>query len=95
MGRVYYQQRNHRDIIEKKINYFLEYLRGKYRLKTTELDEGFIETLVKITGVDESLIIELVSYINAFNTANKTTKITDQNLIEFNKLIERFYKLDR
>lgn len=95
VGRVYYQQRNHRDIIEKKINYFLEYLRNKYRLKTTELDQEFVETLVKITGIDEDFISQLISYINAFNTADKTTKITDQDLIEFNKLIEKFYRFDR
>lgn len=95
VGRVYYQQRNHCDIIEKKINYFLEYLRNKYRLKTTELDREFVATLVKITGINEDLMGQLIGSINAFNTANKTTKITDQNLIEFNKLIEEFYKLDR
>jgi len=95
VGRVYYQQRNHRDIIEKKINYFLEYLRNKYRLKTNELDSEFVENLVKITGIDEDFISQLIGYINAFNTADKTTKITDQDLIEFNKLIEQFNKLDR
>lgn len=95
IGRVYYQQRNHHDIIEKKINYFLEYLRNKYRLKTTELDQEFEETLVKITGIDAALISQLMGYILAFNKADHNIKITDQYLIEFNKLIEQFYKLDK
>jgi hypothetical protein len=95
IGTVYYQQRNHHDIIEKKINYFLEYLRNKYRLKTTELDQEFEETLVKITGIDVGLIAQLIGYINSFNKMDKDIKINDQYLIEFNKLIEQFYKLDR
>ncbi len=95
IGRVYYQQRNHHDIIEKKINYFLEYLRNKYRLKTTELDQEFITTLVKITGINEDLISQLISYVIAFDKTDNRTKIDDQYLIEFNKLIEQFYRLDR
>ncbi|MNK38468.1 hypothetical protein D3C87_570590 [compost metagenome] len=95
IGTVYYQQRNHHDIITKKISYFLEYLRNKYRLKTAELDQEFIETLTKITGIDAALIEQLIGYIKAFDQMEDKARITDQNLIEFNKLIERFYKLDR
>lgn len=95
VGRVYYQQRNHHDIIEKKINYFLEYLRNKYRLKTTELDQEFVDTLIKITGIEANLITQLMGYITAFDKMDNRTKVDDLYLIEFNKLIERFYKLDR
>ncbi len=95
IGRVYYQQRNHHDIIEKKISYFLEYLRNKYRIKTTELDQEFVETLTNITGVDPALISQLIGYILAFNQKDKKAKIDDQYLIAFNQLIEQFYKLDK
>lgn len=95
VGRVYYQQRNHHDIIEKKINYFLEYIRNKYRLKTTELDQEFVDTLIKITGIEADLITQLMGYITAFDKMDSRTKVDDLYLIEFNKLIERFYKLDR
>jgi hypothetical protein len=95
IGRVYYQQRNHHDIIEKKISYFLEYLRNKYRLKTTELDQEFVETLVKITGIDADLISQLIGYMVSFHKTDSKSKINDQYLIEFNKLIEQFYKLDQ
>lgn len=95
IGRLYYQQRNHHDIIEKKINYFLEYLRNKYRLKTTELDQEFEETLVKITGIDATLISQLMGHILAFDKAGNNSEVTDQYLIEFNKLIDQFYKLDK
>lgn len=95
IGRVYYQQRNHHDIIEKKISYFLEYLRNKYRIKTTELDREFVETLTHITGIDSTLVSQLVDYILAFNEIDKKAKINDQYLIELNQLIEQFYKLDK
>lgn len=95
IGRVYYQQRNNHDILDKKVNYFLEYLRNKYRLKTTELDQDFVDTLVKITSIDTALIEQLIGYVNTIEKMDRNTKITDQYLIEFNKLIEQFYKLDR
>ncbi|WP_461788696.1 DUF4350 domain-containing protein [Pedobacter sp.] len=95
VGRVYYQQRNHNDIIDKKINYFLAYLRNKYRLKTTTLDEEFTTSLIKITNIDEALIRQIVAFINTFQKQDKKTKTNDNYLIQFNKLIEQFYKLDR
>lgn len=95
IGRVYYQQRNHYDIIEKKISYFLAYLRNKYRIKTTELDQEFIDTLTNITGLDPVLVSQLIGYILAFNQMDKKAKIDDQYLVALNQLIEQFYKLDK
>lgn len=92
VGRVYYQQRNNSDIVEKKINYFLAYIRSKYRLKTAVLDQEFVDTLAKISGINIELIRQLMGYINGFN---KEGKVSDQYLIEMNKLMEQFYKLDK
>jgi hypothetical protein len=95
VGRVYYQQRNHHDIIAKKVSYFLAYLRNKYRLKTTSLDAEFVTALAKITGIEEALIKQIVGFITTFEKLDKRTKTDDNYLIEFNKLMEQFYKLDR
>jgi hypothetical protein len=95
VGRVYYQQRNHNDIIDKKISYFLAYLRNKYRLKTSSLDEEFTASLIKITNIDQALIQQIIAFINGFEKLDKRNKTNDSYLIEFNKLIEQFYKLDR
>lgn len=92
IGKVYYQQRNNRDIAEKKVTYLLAYVRNKYRLKTLDLDEEFKTTLTKIANVDGELIEELFREI-LYLKAGQMVK--DDQLIRLNKLIEQFYKQDQ
>lgn len=88
VGSVYYQQRDNSDIAQKKINYFLEYIRLNYRLKTLKTDEEFISSLVLISGAQEETTRQLFTVIN---TVQHGSKVTDTLLIELNKLIEKFY----
>jgi hypothetical protein len=92
VGQVYYQQRNNKDITEKKIIYLLEYIRNKYRLKTTELDKEFEESLTKISGAPAATITTMLSTINLLKNVNV---VNDQQLISLNKIIEQFYKQDQ
>ena len=88
VGQVYYEQHDNRNICDKKIIYFLEYLRSRYYLKTNPLDQSFIGTLAQKTGVDHEFATELVNYINYINIAQQ---VTNKELIELNNLIEQFY----
>ncbi len=92
VGKVYYQQRNNRDIAEKKITYLLAYIRSKYRLKTTEINQEFKENLVKRTGATEDTIEEIFNEINYLKAGHM---VSDQQLIRLNKIIEQFYKQDQ
>ncbi|RZK81768.1 MAG: DUF4350 domain-containing protein [Pedobacter sp.] len=89
VGRVYYQQRDNRDIATKKVNYFFEFVRSNYRLKTTVLDAEFVNDLVHKSGVGHEGISSLVSNIHQIQNGQK---VTDGVLIQLNKLIEQFYK---
>jgi len=92
VGRVYYQQRNNRDIAEKKVNYLLEYIRTKYRLKTLDLDQEFKIALINISSVSADIIDELLEEITYLKAGQM---VKDQQLIRLNKLIEQFYKQDQ
>ena len=92
VGRVYYQQRNNRDIAEKKVAYLLEYIRNKYRLKTTVLNQEFKELLIKISSATPEVIEELFTAIAFLQNGQM---VTDQQLISLNKIIEQFYKQDQ
>jgi hypothetical protein len=92
VGRVYYQQRNNKDIVEKKIMYLMEYIRNKYRLKTTALSPEFEESLGRISGASADTLEVLFSTIHTLKTANV---INDQQLIDLNKIMEQFYKQDQ
>ncbi|WP_158797173.1 DUF4350 domain-containing protein [Pedobacter sp. L105] len=88
VGKVYYQQRDNRDISQKKISYFLEYIRTTYRLKTTTIDEELVTALTVKSGVPEENIRQLLDAINGISPLKK---VSDQQLINLNKLMENFY----
>jgi hypothetical protein len=92
VGRVYYQQRNNRDIAEKKVIYLMEYIRSKYRLKTITINQEFKETLMRVSGATEEVIEELFTEIIYLNAGHQ---VKDQQLITLNKIIEQFYKQDQ
>lgn len=87
VGRVYYQQRDNRDIAEKKVSYLLEHIRSKYRLTTTSLDEEFIQQLIKATEVNETTVNHLIEEILQIK---KRQMVRDEDLIRLNKIIEEF-----
>jgi hypothetical protein len=89
VGRLYYQQRNHNDMAHKKINYLMEYIRSNYRLKTTTIDQEFETALAQKSGIDQQTIRGLIQIIQ---TINHSTKVSDEQLIELSKWIEKFYK---
>lgn len=89
VGKVYYQQRDNSDIVQKKISYFLEHIRTTYRLKTTTIDEEFIGSVVLKSGVHETTVNALFT---AVNDINGSPTVSDDQLINLNKLIEKFYK---
>jgi len=87
VGQVYYEQRDNSNIAQKKILYFLEYLRTNYYLKTNLLDLEFIEKLAQKTGIEPSLAEELVMHIHYL----RGQRVSDHELIKLNQLIEQFY----
>jgi len=92
VGQVYYEQRNNLNIAQKKTLYFLEYLRTQYYLKTTPLDEDFIERLAQKTGIDPDFAREIINHIKYVNVQNQ---VTDNELIYLNHLIQQFYTKSR
>lgn len=92
VGRVYYQQRNNRDIAEKKITYLLEYIRNKYRLKTIDLNQEFREALINKSGATADVIDDILDQIKFIKAGQM---VRDDQLIRLNKNIEEFYRQDQ
>ncbi|SDH31034.1 protein of unknown function [Pedobacter terrae] len=89
VGSVYYHERNNLDIALKKINYFLEYLRTRYYLKTHDIDGNFAQLLMEKTGINEALAKTLT---NHFMQTPIMNTLSDTQLIYLNASIEQFYK---
>ncbi|MEO1031304.1 MAG: DUF4350 domain-containing protein [Bacteroidota bacterium] len=89
IGELYYQHGDFSNIIEKKIAYFLEFVRRTYYLDTNQLNQNFIEKLsVKSTNTkeDTKALIDYLVFLKS------KTYHTEQELIELNKKIEHFTK---
>jgi hypothetical protein len=89
IGNLYYQEGNPKDIINKKITFFLEYLRNTYLLDTQNLNSDFKKRLHHKTGVPQDEINRLIDYV--YNLSNNSEP-QENSLMTLNKLIDKFYK---
>lgn len=89
VGNVYFNQRDNKNIAEKKISYFLEYIRTHLYLSTHELNDGFVESLSEKSGVDKEEIKNLSDLILRIRMQGN---VPDDILIRLNNLIDDFYK---
>ncbi|TXE19925.1 DUF4350 domain-containing protein [Psychroserpens burtonensis] len=88
IGNLYYETKDHDNLIEKKITYFLEYIRRVYYLDTQILDDKFVKNLSLKSGKDKEYIKKLINqivYLKAKSNCNEA------NLLQLNKAIEDFY----
>lgn len=89
IGRLYFDKGDHKNLCRKMAAYFLEHVRIKYKLPTGTLDENFVNNLRFKTGVEESEIRGIVSFIKYLDDA---PAIKSEALIDFHKQLESFYK---
>ncbi len=88
IGRLYYDKGNHKNLCRKMAAYFLEHVRNKYKLPTGTLDETFIKNLQYKSGVNETEIREIVSFIKFTEDA---PSLNQQAVKDFHKQLESFY----
>jgi hypothetical protein len=87
ISQIYFQQKDHTQLSQKKINHFLEFVKQKYRLHQTDQIK-FIEQLSAKSGVDEEVITKIIIMAEKIKK-NKTS--TELQLIEISNLIDKFY----
>ncbi len=86
IGNLYYQEGNHHTIIEKKIIYFLEFVRNEYLIDTYTLDEAFVEKLHLKSGKSYEDIQKALRLIQKHRHQFQST---EADVIEINKAIEK------
>ena len=87
IGALYFNQSNHKNIAQKKITYFLEFIRNRYNVDTLELDEEFARKLCYKSGMSKDAVEHLLRVIAGIQ--NKTG-ISSTELIDLNYTIEYF-----
>ncbi|CAM1343545.1 hypothetical protein [Tenacibaculum amylolyticum] len=87
IANLYLKEENHKNIVSKKITYFLEQMRSKYHLETHNLNSDFIEKLAAKSGNS----LHTTKYlINTIVALNKRSECTQDELVRLNTLIENF-----
>ncbi len=87
IGDLYFQHKDFSNLIAKKITYFLETLRSKYFLNTTELSEDFIKKLALKSGNNLESTQKLMHFIKHLK---EKSVHSEADLLELNKQIEAF-----
>ncbi|MBA2250138.1 MAG: DUF4350 domain-containing protein [Chitinophagaceae bacterium] len=89
VGRLYLQKRNNKNISEKMITYFYEYIRNNFFLKTNTINDDFISRLSGKSGVEKEVVQKLFTSIRCIQ---ENEDIDDNELFLLNQQIEKFYK---
>lgn len=89
VSNLYFDTKDHKNLVDKKITYFLEKIRHDLNINTDILDDQFTEKLALKTGKKQEDVKKLVNYINLMRSKNE---FFEENLIKLNRHIEAFYK---
>ncbi len=87
VGALYHQNKDFTDLINKKVNYFFEYLRSHYYLDTNHQMEKLVHELAAKSGksLEEAKnLMEYIQYLKSKNTHSEAESI------ELNKKISTF-----
>ena len=87
IGNLFYETRDHRNVVQKKITYFLEHLRNDYLMDTQVLDEPFVKRLASKSGKDQDEIKDLISLIIILK---KKVHFQEADVLSITKAVERF-----
>ena len=88
IGNLYYETKDHNTIIDKKITYFLEYLRREFYLDTQLLDDKFVKNLSLKSNTKQETVKRLINLILQLKAKHHCE---EADLLKLNKAIEAFY----
>lgn len=89
IGSLYYGHRDYNDLILKKCNYFMEYLRSHYYINIQEINDRTASDLAIRSGKD---ISETRSLLDLLVSLSSKKEHQEQDLIDLDKKINQFKK---
>lgn len=89
VGRLYFVNKDNKNIATKLITYFKEHIRSRHLIKNFESDEATAKLLAAKRGISEQQALLLLQTISAIESHSS---VTDEQLTDLNKQLEQFYK---
>ncbi|MBO3699482.1 DUF4350 domain-containing protein [Roseivirga sp. E12] len=91
LGRLYYRQSDHRKLAEKRVNYWKDFVRGHYNLRTDHFDEQFAVDLTNKSGQSRKSINGLLEFIKRVEDG---IAINEGELMQIEKQLNAFYGIE-
>lgn len=88
IGRLYYNKKNHTNLVEKMVQHFLDFVRNSYYLNTNQLDEEFVRLLAAKSGND---IAKADTLVHTIKEVQSGTKADEAFLFSLYNQIQQFY----
>jgi Domain of unknown function (DUF4350) len=89
IGRLYLQKKDNKNIAEKMCTYFNEYVRNNYFLNTNLINDEFLTTLGRKSGIEKGKVETLY---RAMAQAQNKNEVSDFELLQLNEQIQNFYR---
>jgi len=89
IGRLYLQKKDNKNIADKMITYFNEYIRNTYFLNTSHVGDDFMVVLSRKSGVEKEKVDTLYRTISATHGSDA---VTDYQLLTLHEQIQYFYR---
>lgn len=89
VGRLYLQRKDNLDLARKMTIHFKEYVRNRFGLDTTELNDQFELMLAFKSGYPQAALHQLLYSIRM---AEDFQQMSDENLMTFSDQLDQFYK---
>ena len=89
IGKLYFEKGDHKNLAEKLTQQFLDHVRTKYKMGTSEINAAFVKTLSLKTNIPEDEVVKITTQIMQITVSEK---INAQQLIQYHSLLENFYK---
>jgi len=87
IANMYFEEEDHKNIAEQKINYFLDYIRTSFHIQTTNINEEFYKKIASRSGNSFEFVEKIFLECDSIHFKNTITK---EELIALNKNIEKF-----
>lgn len=89
VGKLYFEKGDHKNLAEKLTLFFLDHVRNKYKISTSEINSFFAAKLSVKANV---LLEEVNEIINSIHKVQLQHKISAKQLLHHYELLEKFYK---
>lgn len=89
VARLYYVHKDNKNIASKLITYFYENIKRKYLLTPSGTRDDFA---LRLSGKRNWSIEEVNELLNLIDDIKQAEVVSDEQLVELNKLLENFYK---